>query len=135
MNGMIIAERTSTGSKAIFIEQEVLEFSRQNALTQQHLEDKARKREEAYGMLRKAENEAVKMLRKAEKAEAQRRAYNMASVKYLLTRFAVSGIMAWGMAAGLIHPFISLPLILICLCTASARIGEWRGKNRKKEAK
>ena len=135
MNGMIIAEHTSTGSKAIFIEQEVLEFSRQNALTEQHRADKAHEQKEADSMFRKAVKEADKMRRKAEKAEAQRIAYNVASVKYLLTRIAVSGIMAWGWVAGLIHPFVSLPLIMVCLCTASARIGEWRGKNRKKEAK
>ena len=122
MNGMAIFERTDTETKALFIDQEQLEISRQNALTKRNRAEKARQ-----------QREADMQLRKAEKAEARRKAYNIATVKYLLTRFAVSGIMVAGWAAGLIHPLVSLPLTLICLCTASERLGEWRAKNRKKE--
>lgn len=124
MNGMAIVERNDTETKAIYIEQEVLEFARQNALAKKNRAENERK-----------QREAEEKRRKARMAEARRRAYNRATAKYLLTRFAVSGIMAGGMAAGLIHPLVSAPLILICLCTASERLGEWRAKNRKKEEK
>lgn len=124
MKGIFVAERNDTETKAVYIEQEVVEFARQNALTKKHRADEARKRKEADGRRRKAE-----------KAEARRMAYNMATAKYLLTRFAVSGVMVWGWAAGLIHPVVSFPLILICLCTACERLGRWRAMNRKKEEK
>lgn len=117
MNGMAILEQNDVQTKAIFIEQEVVEFARQNALTKKH----------------RAANELKR--RKAEKAEARRRAYNMATAKYMLTRLAVSGVMALGWATGLIHPLVSIPLIMISLCTACVRLGVWFGKNSRKVAR
>lgn len=124
MKGMAILEQNDVETKAIFIEQEVVEFARQNALAKKHRADTDRKQKEADCKRRKAE-----------KAEARRRAYNVATAKYLLTRVAVSVVMAWGWTAGLIHPLVSLPLILICMCTASERLGQWRARNHKKEEK
>ena len=122
MNGMAIVERNDVETKAIFIEQEALELARLSALTRKH----------------RAEHEREQMVadmkhRKARKAEERRRAYNRATAKYLLTRFAFSGVMVAGWAAGLIHPVVSASLI--SLCQASERLGEWRAKNRKKEDK
>lgn len=124
MKGMAIVERTDTETKAVYIEQEVLEFARQNALAKKHRAENEQRQ--------KAEETKR---RKAKKAEERRRAYNRATAKYLLTRFAVSGVMVAGWAAGLIHPLVSAPMILICLCTASERLGRWRAKNHKKEEK
>lgn len=118
MKGMLIAERNDTETKTVYIEQETLEFARQNMLTKKRRADNARKQKEADSKRSKAE-----------KAEARRRAYDMATVKYMLTRFAFSGVMVAGWAAGLIHPLVSVPLILVSLCTACARCGLWIGKN------
>lgn len=124
MKGMAIVERTDTETRAVYIEQEVLEFARQNALAKKHRAENEQRQKEAESKRRKAQ-----------KAEERRKAYNVATAKYLLTRFALSGVMAAGWAAGLIHPLVSAPLILFSLCTASERFGEWRAKNRKKEEK
>ena len=124
MNGMAIVERTDTETRAVYIEQEVLEFARQNALVKKRRAENERKQREA---------EAKR--RKARKAEERRRAYNRATVKYLLTRVAVSGVMVAGYLAGLIHPIVAAPIFTVCLCTASERLGEWRARNRKKEDK
>jgi hypothetical protein len=122
MNGMGIIEKNDTETKAIFIEQEALEFARQNA--------KARKNASESDQKKKAADDGRRM---AEKAEARRRAYNVDTAKYLLARVAIAGVMAGGWVAGLIHPVIAAPFALICLCTASERLGEWRAKTCKKE--
>lgn len=122
MNGMGIVEKNETETKAIFIEQEPLEFARQNA--------KVKKKETDNDQKQKAADDGR---RKAEKAEARRKAYNTDTAKYMLTRLAVSGVMAGGWAAGMVHPVIAAPFVLICLCTASERLGEWRAKTCKKE--
>lgn len=134
-NGLGILELTDTSAQAIFVDQDTLECARLNAKAQKNRTEAEQAQRAADDTRRKAEHaEAIKRS-KAEKAAARRRAYNIATAKYLLARFAVSGVMAWGWAAGLIHPLVSLPLILVCLCTASGRLGEWRVKSRKKEDK
>lgn len=133
--GLAIMEVNDAETKAIFIDQDAVEFARMNLRIKKRVARAEQAQKIAEDNRRKAEKAADDNRRKAEKAEENRRAYNMATVKYLLPRFAIIGIMAWGLVAGLIHPFVSIPLILICLCTASARIGAWRGHSRKKEAK
>lgn len=122
--GIAILEVNEAETKAVYIDQDFVDFARMNARIKKRVEG-----------AEKVQKVAANNRRKAEKAEEKRRAYNMASVKYLLTRSAVIGAMAWGCVAGLIHPLVSAAVILICLCTASARIGAWRGHSRKKEAK
>ena len=124
MKGMAIVKCTDTETRAVYIDQEGLEFARQNALARKHRAENEQRQKEAESKRRKAK-----------KAEARRMAYNMATARYLLTRFTLSGVMAAGWAAGWIHPLVSVPLILISLCTASERLGEWRAKNHKKEEK
>lgn len=133
--GIAILEVNEAEAKAVYFDQDFVDFARMNARIKKRVARAERAQKEAERAQKEAENNRCKVEKAAEKAEAQRRAYNMATVKYLLTRFAIIGIMAWGLAVGLIHPFVSVPLILICLCTASARIGAWRGHSRKKEAK
>ena len=128
LKGLLVMKRDDVKDEAIFIEQDVVEFARQNALTTKRRAENERKQMEADSQRRKAEKEA-------EKAAARRRAYNVATVKYLLIRLAFSGLMAWGWVAGLIHPLVSAALILICMCTACERLGRWRARNRKKEDK
>ena len=122
MNGMGIVEKNDTETKAIFIEQESLEFARPNS--------KAKKNAAATDQKQKAADDGR---RKAEKAEARRKAYNTDTAKYMLNRLALSVVMAGGLAAGMVDPIIAAPIVLICLCTASERLGEWRAKTGAKE--
>lgn len=104
MNEEIITERTDTENNPAHIDQEVVEFTHLNTLTEKNRDN-----------------------------DNRRRAYNKATVKYMLTCFAVSGAVMAGWAAGLISPLVSHPLTLICLCMASERLGEWRANNRRKK--
>lgn len=124
MNGMAILEKDDVQTKAVFIEQEALERARLNVKAKKNAAERDRKQKEADDSRRKAE-----------KAEARRMAYNASTVKYLATRCIISGVMAGGWYAGLIHPVIAAPIALICLCAASMRLGEWRARTYQREGK
>lgn len=121
MNGLAIIEKTDTGTKGFFIDQDTIEFARLNAHTKKRI----------------AHNEAVKReadrnRRKAEKAAAQRKAYNRDSAVYVLLRIATIGAMTWAGTAEMISPIICIPVSLFCLCTACVRLGAWLGRGERK---
>ena len=122
--GLAVLEVNDTETTAIFFDQDVVEFARLNAQTKKRLAEAER-----------AQRATADNRRKAEKAQARRKAYNLATAGYVLSRSIIAGGAAWAGAAGMIHPIISLPVVLYCLCTASARLGVWFGKNSKKGAR
>ena len=119
-NGLAIIEKTDTGTTGIYIDQEALEFARQNARTKKHIAH-------AEAVRRKAEHDN----RKKEQAEANRKAYNLNTVKHLLIYGGVIGVVSWAGTAGMARPEICIPVSLFCLCAASMRLGKWFGKNAK----
>lgn len=118
--GLAIIEATDTGTRGFFIDQEQVEFARQNAYTKKHREARA-----------KAEKEARRNRRRAEKAEARRKEYTVRTFCDVSIRFAISVAVTWAAWAGMVHPIISIPVGLFCLATACLRLGVWLGKRVK----
>ncbi len=116
-NGLAIIEKTDTETKGFYIDQDALEFARLNARTNKRI-SKA-----------EAENrEADRRNRKAEKMAAWRKAYTLKTFGCILANCAVCGAAAWAGMAGMIHPIISIPVSIFCLCVACIRFGAWFGK-------
>lgn len=109
-NGLAIIKKTDNGTKGLYIDQETIELARLNALTQKRIERAAA---EQYHH------------RKAEKAEARRKAYTMKSVGRIMAYIAVYYAVISAGTAGMIHPAISIPVSLFCLCAACVRFGAW----------
>lgn len=116
--GIAIIERDEVETRAVFIDQEILECARLNALTKKHLQE-----------IDEAEKAKERNRRKAAKARAQRKAYALDSAAYILLRVATLGASAWACVAGLISPIICIPVGLYCLCAACLRLGAWFAKH------
>ena len=110
-NGLAIIEVNESETRSVFIDQDALECAKLNALT------KKRAREEA----KKRQREA--------KLEAKRRADNARTVRYDIGCCTVSAAVTLTMFAGLVHPVVSVPVAVICLCAACVRLGAWLGRN------
>ena len=119
--GLAVIETTDTETKGFFIDQDALEFARLNAKL-----DKQRK--EAATAHKKADRK----ISKAAKAKAQRKAYTIKTACYVLANCAISVATGWAGIAGLIHPIISVPVSIFCLCVACVRFGAWFGRVVKK---
>lgn len=116
-NGLAIIEKTDNHTKGFYIDQDALEFARLNARTNKRIS----KAEEEN-------REANRQCRNAEKMAARRKAYTLKTIGYILTNCAVCGAVAWAGMAGMIHPIISIPVSIFCLCVACVRFGAWFGK-------
>jgi hypothetical protein len=115
--GLAVIETTDTETKGFFIDQDALEFARLNAkLDKQRMENE------------KAQKKAACKQSKAAKAKAQRKAYTLKTFGYILANCAVCGAVVWAGIAGLIHPIISIPVSVLCLCVACVRFGAWFGR-------
>lgn len=115
--GLAVVEVNDTQTKGFFIDQDALEFARLNAKL-----DKQRKENE------KALKKTNTKNSKAAKAKAQRKAYTLKTIGYVLANCATCGAVAWAGIAGLIHPIISAPVSIFCLCVACVRFGAWFGR-------
>lgn len=121
MNGIAIIEKTDTETKGFFIDQDALEFARLNARTNKRISH-------AEAVNRKADRQC----RKAEKMAARRKAYNLQTVGYVLTRCGIIGAVTWAGMVGMIHPAICIPVDLFFLCAVCLRFGAWFGRVTKK---
>lgn len=116
-NGLAIIARDEVETKAVFIDQDVIECARLNALTKKRVA-------KAEAELK----EALRKQRKEEIAKAKRTEYTLKTVGYLLIRGGIICAAAYGLYNGMIHPLISLPVMLFCLCASCIRFGVWFGK-------
>lgn len=116
--GLAIIERDEVETRAVFIDQDILECARLNALTKKHLHE-----------MDEAEKAKERNRRMVAKEKARRKAYAVNSAYYVLMRLAVIGAVAWAWTAGMISPAICIPVSLFCLCTACLRLGAWFGKH------
>lgn len=121
MNGLAIIEKTDTETNSVFIDQDVIECARLNALINKRIAH-------AKAVKRKADQTR----RKAERAEARRKAYNLNTIKHILIDGGIIGAVAWAGTAGMIHPAICITVGLICLCAGCLRFGAWFGRVAKK---
>ena len=115
--GLAVIEANETGTTGFFIDQDALEFARLNARADKH-------RNEAE----KAQKKTACKNSKAAKAKAERKAYTLKTVGYILANCAICGAVTWAGIAGLIHPIISAPVSIFCLCVACVRFGAWFGR-------
>jgi len=77
------------------------------------------------------QREAEYRRKMAAETAARRKAYNIETAKYIILRCIVlSGVFGAGMA-GMIHPYIYIPVALFCLCAACVRLGQWLGGGEK----
>lgn len=119
--GLAVIEATDTETKSFFIDQDALEFARLNAKL-----DKQRKEATT------AQKKADRKISKAAKAKAQRKAYTLNTFGRILLNCAICVASGWAGIAGLIHPIISAPVSVFCLCVACVRFGAWFGRVVKK---
>ena len=116
-NGLAIIEMTDTETMSVYIDQDALECARLNAKVSKRLNE-----------AKKAKQEVDRKHRKAEKAAAQRKAYNIKTFSHILISAAIVWAVTWAGIAGMIHPFIYIPVALFCLCAACVRLGAWFGR-------
>lgn len=115
--GLAILEINDTGARSIFIDQDALECERLNARTEKRV---ARATE--------IKKEADRAKRIYEKQTARRRAYAISTVIYVLLCLLTAVGAVAGCVVGLIHPVVSVPVAILCLCVACLRLGVWVGK-------
>ena len=109
-NGLITIEKNDTETKAVFLDQDVIECARLNLRT--------KKRMGKYEKARAAKTRREKQMEKTAKHIAAEAA------------FAV-GVAGAG-AAGLISPYLWVPIAIISLCAACLRLGAFLGRVVKK---
>ena len=117
-NGLAIIEVNESETRSVFIDQDALECAKLNALTKKRI-----------AQAEKAEREVARQQRRADKMAAKRKAYNAQTANYILGRCIVAVAATMAMCAGLIHPFVSVPVAAICLGAACVRFGTWLGRN------
>lgn len=125
MNGLAVIEKTDTETKGFFIDQDALEFARQNAKVSKRLDEAAKAK-------REAERKADRTRRKAEKVVEQRKAYTLHTAWFVLSRMAICAAVVWIGTAEMIHPAICIPVALFNLCAACLRLGALFGRAAKK---
>lgn len=118
--GMAIFERNEAETKAVFVEQDALECDRLNQRTEKRIAE-----------AENAQKQNQRSQRKAEKEQARFRAFTMKTMKEVLICGGIIGLAVYGGYSGMIHPAIAIPVILLCLCTASVKAGIWVGRNRR----
>ena len=116
-NGLAIIEKTDTETRGFYIDQDALEFARQNAKVNKRLSQAA---EEKKLQERKC--------RKAAAANAKRRRDTVSAVRLILVRSAICAALVWSGAVGMVHPAIAIPVSLGLLCAACLRLGVLLGK-------
>ena len=116
-NGLAIIEKTDTETRGFYIDQDALECARFNAKVNKRIADAA-----------KAKREEDRKHRRAEAVKAKRKAYTMHTAKTVLFRLAVCTAAVWAGTAGMIHPVIYVPVMLISLCGACLRLGALLGR-------
>ena len=117
-NGMVILEQTDTNQKAVFIDEEQLNWMKLNAIFKKR--DKEKRIEENKNRI--VENRRRKWQH-----------YTINTFTFICVRALIMAVVLWTMVANLVHPIIAIPVALYCLTIASIRFGVWFGKrmNRK----
>ena len=117
--GLAIIEVNDTGTKGFYIDQDALECALLNAKTKKRV-----------ALAERMQREEIKKRRREAKLEAQRREYNVRSIYHIISRCLVSAAVSWATLVGMIHPVVSVPVVMFCLCTACLRLGVWAGRSK-----
>ena len=110
-NGLAIIEVSESETRSVFIDQDALECARLNAIT------------------KKRTREAERKARLEAKLEAKRRARKADTIRYVLSRCGISVAVTVAAYVGVVHPVVSVPVSVFCLCAACVRLGAWLGRD------
>lgn len=113
MNGLAIIDRTESGTRGVYIDQDTIECARLNARTKKRIQEAA--------MRQQMESRKQK----------HRKEYNRAALKSILLHGGILSASAWALDVGIAHPAICIPVGLYALCAACVRLGAWFGRGRK----
>lgn len=109
-NGLMTIEKTEGKTKAFFFDQDVLECARLNLRTKKR----------------------IGKYEKAREAKTRRRKHMEKTAKHIAAEAAFAGAVTAAGAAGMIHPYLWVPLAIIGLCAACLRLGAFLGRGGKK---
>lgn len=112
--GLAIIEKTDTETKGFYIDQDALEFARQNAKVNKRLAEAA-----------KDQKKADRKHRRAATAKAKRKAYTKDTIKYVASRAFITAALAAAVTADWASLYLFIPVFLFCLSTACLRLGKW----------
>lgn len=113
---LAIFEKSTEGTKAVFIDQDTIECARLNMRTKKRVE-KLQMEQLAYSQKRK----------KAAAEKARFKEYTAKTFAIVCGECAAVMALAWAGSAELIHPAIFIPASLFFLCAACVRLGAWIG--------
>lgn len=119
--GMAIIEVNDTETKGFYIDQDALEFSRQNAKVNKRMSNAA-----------KDQKAAERKIRREEAAKAKRKAYTIDTIKFVAIRAFITAALAAAVTADLASLYLFIPVFIICLSTACLRLGAWFVRGAKK---
>ena len=119
--GMAIIEVNDTETKGFYIDQEALEFSRQNAKVNKRMSNAA-----------KDQKAAERKTRREEAAKAKRKAYTKDTIKYVAVRAFITAALAAAVTADWASLYLFIPVFIICLSSACLRLGAWFVRGAKK---
>ena len=105
-NGLMTIEKTDDKMKAVFVDQDVIEFARLNMRTKNRIREQKKEHEKAV--------RSKKQIRK--------------TVNRILAEAGFGGAVAFGGSLGMIHPLIWIPTAIISLCVACLHFGALIGK-------
>ena len=119
--GMAIIEVNDTETKGFYIDQDALEFARQNAKVNKRLAEAD-----------KDQKKADRKHKRAATAKAKRKAYTIETIKYVAVRALFTGALAAAVAADWASIYLFIPVFLFCLSTTCLRLGKWFVRGAKK---
>ena len=127
-NGLAVIEKNDTETKGFYIDQDVLECTRQNAKVAKRLDEAEKAKQKAIAEAEKARKAYERKMKKAEAEKAKRRAYTLDAVRVVASSMALCVAVVWAGTADMIHPAIYIPVALVSLCAACLRLGALFGK-------
>lgn len=113
-NGMAIFEVTDTEKRAVFIDEDTLEAARLSAMCKSN---KNRNEKEQKRIQR--EQSII------ENKNKRWRKYTINTFSSIGTRCVISICSVFSMIAGLINPFIAIPVAIYCLVVSCIKFGVW----------
>lgn len=119
--GLAIIEKTDEGTKGFYIDQDALEFARQNAKVNKRIAEAAND-----------QKKADRKHRRAATAKAKRKAYTIDTIKYVAVRAFITAALAAAVTADLASLYLFIPVFIICLSGACLRLGAWFVRGNKK---
>jgi hypothetical protein len=115
--GLAIIEVTDTEVKGVHIDHEVLEFAMLNALTKKHREQ-----------MENSQSVEDRSRSRAERMKQKRRAYNVRSFWYVVSRLGIAWAVAWAGWSGMVAAGIWVPVTACAVSLACVRLGVWLGR-------